>query len=80
MSIISMAKTLNFPFVCIFEEDAYPSINAKNELDIILKHIPTDCDCLRIGYRIVEQSDDSILNPHFLKAKAYGSHAQIIFK
>lgn len=37
MSIISMAKTLNFPFVCIFEEDATPSIDAKKRIRYYFK-------------------------------------------
>lgn len=78
-AIVRMAQTLDWPFVCVFEDDALPSIDAKQELERILQNIPDECDCLRLGYMTVKvgkQYDEIFSTFNHL----WGSHAQIIFK
>lgn len=77
-SILLKAKELDLPFVCIFEDDAYPCNNIVRELDECLKNIPDDCDVIVIGHSGMLRGNS--LNETFLKnIKCYGSHAYIVF-
>lgn len=49
LMIVSMAKTMQLPFVCIFEDDAVGCINCKNKLEQVLNNIPEDTDVLMLG-------------------------------
>ncbi len=77
--IVSLAKAFDWPYVCIFEEDALPSFDAKDLLQKTLSIVPSSCLCLRLGYRIVEDSLAVYSNGFVSNAKAWGSHAQIVF-
>jgi hypothetical protein len=50
-----MAKTLHMPYVCIFEDDAYPCINALNRMQSI-NDIPKECKLLLLGWCSVGKS------------------------
>ena len=78
--IVSLAKALDWPYVCIFEEDALPSFDAKDLLQKTLSVVPSSCLCLRLGYRIVEDSLVGYSSNFISNAKAWGAHAQIVFK
>lgn len=74
-AVVSMAKSLGWPYVCVFEEDALPSLDAKEQLEKILNVVPASCLCLRLGYRIVEDSLARYSENFISNAKAWGSHA-----
>lgn len=78
--IVSLAKAFDWPYVCIFEEDALPSSDAKDLLQKTLSVVPSSCLCLRLGYMIVENSAAVYSNEFVSNANAWGSHAQIVFK
>ena len=80
LMVVSLAKVLDWPYVCIFEEDAHPSLDAKAQLQKTLSIVPSSCLCLRLGYRIVEDSLADYSDNFVSNAKAWGSHAQIVFK
>ena len=45
-----MAKFLDWPFVCIFEDDAYPCKDCRQWLEDSLKDLPDDIECLVLGH------------------------------
>jgi hypothetical protein len=70
---------LDWPYVCIFEDDAYPIENINNELDYYLREIPSSCACLILGNsRILNASDfnDRLFN----HVSSYGSQSYIVFQ
>ena len=47
--IILKAKDLDWPYVCIFEDDAYPLSTVGKELEYYLSEIPDEVACLLLG-------------------------------
>lgn len=47
---IEYAKRNNLPFVCIFEDDAYPCKDIKVKLDEVIKNIPSDANIVLLGW------------------------------
>ena len=76
---ILTAKKKKWPYVCVFEDDAYPINGVMETLDAYLKELPDDCKVLSLGqifmwevmgeYRIFWRSFCS-----------YGAHAYVVFK
>jgi GR25 family glycosyltransferase involved in LPS biosynthesis len=82
-AIIKTVEALDWSFVCIFEDDAYPHKDIINKLQNILSNIPDDVDMIKLGYLIIKNKNDlNILNNKlfYSNAKTTGSHAYIIFK
>ena len=79
-ALIKLAKSLNLPFICIFEDDAYPCNNIYDKLKLFLSDIPNDAKLLILGWsKLFKQQikyNDYINN---LTGDNYGSHAYIIF-
>ena len=50
LAVVKMAEALDWPFVCIFEDDALPCIGARTKLEDSLKDLPADIDMLKIGW------------------------------
>ena len=76
---IEKAKKLYWPYVCIFEDDAYPIKGIVGELEHYLSEIPDDCAVLTLGsifcHGSLGQQGD------FLKGiRAYGGHSYILFR
>ena len=73
------AKKRKWPYVCIFEDDAYPINGIVGELEHYLSEIPDDCAVLMLGNIfwhgcLGEQGE-------FLKgARIYGGHSYILFR
>lgn len=80
ISLIMMARCLDFPYIVIFEDDAYPRKDIKEKLEYYLQRIPYNCGLLSMGKNghrgLVEKFDDF----HIIKERPYGSHAYIVFK
>ena len=49
-AVIKMAKCLQLPFVCIFEDDAYPCNDIMQQFKIYLSNIPDDAQCIILGW------------------------------
>ena len=80
ISILKMCHLLKLPYVCIYEDDAYPRPDIKNVWNKILKNIPYNCGILKLGnssYRGVH-----VVNNEYIwtmkSGTAYGSHAYLI--
>jgi len=70
---------LDLPFVCIFEDDAYPCNGICQELEKCLNSMPDRCKLLIFGYSFLKCGkpfDDNLLS----NANCYGSHAYMVFK
>ena len=79
-SIIRMAKALSLPFVAIFEDDAYPRMDAEKRLTSVLSTIPEDARIVILGYNKhngVKKYNDKL---SILTSWCWGSHSYIIFK
>lgn len=76
---IEKAKKLDWPYVCIFEDDAYPVTGIKDELEKYLSDIPDDCAVLVLGSIFCHSSLG--LQGDFLKGiRTYGGHSYILFR
>jgi len=78
-AVIKTAKALDLPFVCIFEDDAFPAIDVVSKLKTNLMNIPSYTKILLIGW-LDEFSRVRRENGFFGVGNAYGSHAYIVFK
>lgn len=79
LALIKMAKTLDWPFICIFEDDTYPCYDVKEKLESYLVDIPGDCECLVLG-NVYIKSSGHVRNNMFRISFLHGSHAYIVFK
>lgn len=80
-NIIKMAQTLNWPYVCIFEDDAEPCEDCFNKLSRYLTDLPNNLDILKLG--IISTGDTQPIRQYgrLLKYKqSYGAHAYIVFQ
>lgn len=85
--VVRMAKALDMPFVCIFEDDAYPCIDAESALAEVLHAVPDDAGVLVLGYlsRTDTLVDDADRVPHsaairFMRSgNTWGTHAYVVF-
>lgn len=80
MCLIMMARALDFPYIVVFEDDAYPRKDILSKLDHYLKVVPADCGILCLGQNgqrgLVEKKEDLKI----IKERPYGSHAYICFR
>jgi len=85
--VVRMAKALDMPFVCIFEDDAYPCNDAESALAGVLHAVPDDAGVLVLGYlsRTDTLVDDAGRVPHseairFMRSgNTWGTHAYVVF-
>jgi GR25 family glycosyltransferase involved in LPS biosynthesis len=75
---ILRAKELGWPFVGIFEDDAYPVKGVVNEISFCLSHVPDKCDILILGNSYVKSSS-RFSKTFYNSVYGYGSHAYIVF-
>ena len=75
---IEKAKKLKWPYVCIFEDDAYPCVGVKEELERHLSNVPDDCAALALGW-ISMLSNNGVDGDFIRGARTYGAHAYIVF-
>ena len=76
---ILAAKKKRWPYVCIFEDDAYPVKNIESLVDGYLKELPNECQVLSLGTIMLwdvrgEHKD------FYRSFKSYGSQAYVVFK
>ena len=50
LAIAKAAEALDWPFVCIFEDDARPGGGAGQKLQSALQELPEDIDMLKLGW------------------------------
>lgn len=79
-SIIKMAKALDLPFVCVFEDDAYPVSGISSKLETYLGDIPADTDVLMLGWSYFKTCPTKISGKlSSPPSDTHGSHAYIVF-
>lgn len=49
-TIVQAAKIMDLPYVCIFEEDAYPRPDCRDYIDKALADVPDDAECVVLGW------------------------------
>lgn len=72
MQCINMADALGWPFVVIFEDDAWPRKNAKETLEQMLSEIPDETLVYYFGYDKLRKENGKILRA--------GQHAYVVFR
>ena len=75
---ILKAKELNWPFVCIFEDDAYPCNDIRTYLDKVMANVPKHCKVISFGYN--SKRDETKVNDLFDFSSTYGAHAYVVFQ
>lgn len=76
---ILKAKELNWPYVCVFEDDAYPIMGIKEYLDNSLANVPDLCSVLILGHSGC--INERAYNAQFVNnVTCFGSHAYIVFR
>ena len=75
---ILTAKKRKWPYVCVFEDDAYPVNHAVNLMERYLMELPDDCQVLSFGtiflWDIQGEHGD-----FWRSYRSYGSHAYVVF-
>ena len=79
LMIITMAKALQLPFVCIFEDDAIGCINIKIKFEDLLSNIPKDADIILFGNSKTFDVT-TIFDKYITSNKSYGAHSYIVFQ
>jgi len=78
-AIVKKAKADNWPFVLIFEDDAYPCRDVYNRLSII--DYPDNADIVLLGYHYTSiNTKKSLWTQVNSKDMCYGSHAYIVMR
>jgi hypothetical protein len=57
-AIIKTAESLDWPFVCIFEDDAYPHKDIIIKFQNVLNDIPNAIDMIKLGYTIIRNYNE----------------------
>lgn len=78
LAIAKAAEALDWPFVCIFEDDARPCIGAGQKLQSALQGLPEDIDMLKLGWLC--KRDVVAFSQKLCFASTLGSHAYVLFK
>lgn len=85
-SIVRMAMAMDMPYVCIFEDDAYPMHEAPVFIDQALDCTPEDAKILLLGYNQINKSRGvnekvCLIEPQYgIDFSVWGSHAYVIFR
>ena len=76
---ILKAKKLKWPYVCIFEDDAYPVNGVMEKMDEYLEELPDRCNVLTFG-RIMLWDVMGEDGNFFTSFRSYGSQSYVVFK
>lgn len=83
IQIVKMAKKKGLPFVCVFEDDAFPCIDVAPKLSKYLNCIPYDANLVLLGWSNYNRRKRQRFNMPFNKIEQpdiSGSHAYILFE
>lgn len=78
-SLISLAYSLQLPFICIFENDAIPCKNCIDILSNALHALPDDIDVLKLGWTAMRNQPEALNDLFLANACTWGAHAYVIF-
>ena len=79
MRAVKLAKSRNWPFVMLFEDDAYPCDDVMHKLEELLYAVPYDAQLIVLGWSNEYGQDFSMyLNP-ITTPTISGSHSYILF-
>lgn len=77
LALVKTAQAMDWPYICIFEDDALPRVDAREALHEELAQLPDDIDLLKFGWlRAIGWKNGNGLQ----KARTIGSHSYIVFK
>lgn len=80
-ALIKYGQMLDIPYLCVFEDDAFPCKDICYKLLNTLNALPDDCDMLKLGVIKFESQFTQIVNNYIcINNNTWGSHAYIIFK
>ena len=81
LSIIKLAQINNLPFVCIFEDDAFPIKNIISEMNNVLHDTPDDIDVMKLGWTVMRDKEYRTYSDKLLvNTNTFGAHAYVVFK
>lgn len=79
MAVVKAAQALDWPFVCVFENDAVPRKNCREKLEAYLAGLPPETGLLKLGH--LGSLDGNIKRRGgFVEIKTYGAHAYVVFR
>ena len=76
---ILTAKKRKWPYVCVFEDDAYPVNHVMNLMDRYLMELPEDCQVLSFGNIFLWDVHGEYGN-FWRSYRSYGAHAYVVFQ
>ena len=79
-AIVKMAKCLKLPYILIFEDDAYPCINIRDEITKYIEHVPSNAGVLLLGWSYLKKQPIDIDDNFQILNYNHGSHAYILFE
>ena len=81
ISLIMIARTLNLPWITIYEDDAFPRPDVLWWFEKIKSYVPNDCGLLKIGSSSIRRGHRAV-NDYIFETQgdgvSFGSHAYII--
>ena len=83
IQVVKTAKIKDLPYVCVFEDDAFPCIDCAKKFSRYLDCIPYDADFVLLGWSNYNRGKKQRFNAPFNKIEQKdisGSHSYILFK
>ena len=81
LSIIKLAKYLDWPYVCIFEDDAYPCRDCVKHLQQYLNDVPDDASFVVLGWSYLHGKAKEFGDKKYVKLNGlWGTTAFIVFR
>jgi len=78
-SLVRYAQQQNLPWIVVFEDDAVPSNDAKEELVRAFNERPDDALCLSLGWSADSDPRQGEFSKSSEHRRVYGSHAYVLF-
>jgi len=80
MSLIMMARALDFPHIFIFEDDAYPRKDVVERMSHYIDNRPANCGVLVLGRNGEAGPISRHGDYHIVVHRPFGAHAYLVYK
>jgi len=80
MAIVMMARCLKFPYVCIFEDDAYPRKDIAQRLEYYISNKPWNCGIMVLGRNGQHGPVTDCGEFYTVVKRPFGAHAYIVYE
>lgn len=77
---VSSAKALNYPYVCIFEDDAFPCIGIKEKFQHACDMLPDDADIMILGNMMLFGIKKQVNEEFIIPEKTYGLQSYVVMQ